>query len=86
MWKLLAVLLAAEFTSTFELSMLFSGMKALIEVFKSPVRVGWLFTSFLLVSSAAAAICGRLGDLYGRRWLLLVVLALAATSQPPRAS
>jgi MFS family permease len=78
MWKLLAVLLAAEFTSTFELSMLFSGMKALIEVFKSPVRVGWLFTSFLLVSSAAAAICGRLGDLYGRRRLLLVVLALAA--------
>ena len=41
-----------------------------------PDLVGWSITSYLLVSAVLGAICGRLGDLLGRRqmvcWMLIV--------------
>ena len=77
--RLLAVLFAAEFTAAFELTMVYSGIKTFIAVFKDPVGVGWLVTSYLLVAGGATALCGRLGDLFGRRRLLLIMLALAAS-------
>jgi EmrB/QacA subfamily drug resistance transporter len=41
--------------------------------------VGWVLTAFLLSASVATPIIGRLGDMYGKeRLLLLVLLALAA--------
>lgn len=75
---IIIALLAAEFTSAFELTMIYAAVKSLIMAFGSPVNVGWIVTAYLLVAAAAAAICGRLGDMYGRRRLLLIVLALAA--------
>ena len=36
-----------------------------------------MVTGYLLVSAAAAAICGRLGDIYGRKRMILVVLGFA---------
>lgn len=74
---IIVVLLAAEFTSAFELTMIYSGMKTFIAIFESPAGAGWLITSYLLVGSAAAAICGRLGDLFGRKRMLLISLGLA---------
>ena len=74
---IIIALLAAEFTSAFELTMIFSALKHLIIVFGSPVNVGWMITAYLLVSAAAAAICGRLGDMYGRRRVMIIVLVLA---------
>lgn len=41
--------------------------------------VGWAVTSYLLVSAICAALCGRLGDLLGRRFMILVMLCIAAT-------
>src|SRR5690606_19892390 len=38
----------------------------------------WILTGCLLVSSVAAALCARLGDLHGRRRVLLIVLAACA--------
>ena len=40
--------------------------------------VGWILTAFLLSASVATPIVGRLGDMYGKERLLLVVLMLLA--------
>lgn len=77
-WLFLVVLIVAELTSAFEASMIYSALSELHRIYGDPVRVGWLVTAFLLVSAAAAAICGRLGDIYGRRTILLWMLMFSA--------
>jgi MFS family permease len=42
----------------------------------SPNGVTWILTAYLLSAAASTAIIGRLGDMYGKRRLLLVTLAL----------
>ena len=37
--------------------------------------VAWVFTAYLLAASVATPIAGRLGDLYGKKRVLVVVLA-----------
>ncbi len=76
-WLLLMALMAAEVTSGFETGMIYSALATLYGVFSDPVGVGWLVTSFLLVAAGATVICGRLGDLFGRRRVMVVVLLCA---------
>ncbi|MET0271773.1 MAG: MFS transporter, partial [Phenylobacterium sp.] len=57
--------------------MVFTALKSVMEEYGRPATVGWLVTSYLLMSAASSAICGRLGDLFGRRTVLLTVLGLA---------
>src|SRR3954470_6715909 len=40
--------------------------------------VGWILTAFLLSASVATPIIGRLGDMYGKERLLLIVLGMLA--------
>ena len=40
--------------------------------------VGWILTAFLLSASVATPIVGRLGDMYGKERLLIIVLLLLA--------
>ena len=42
--------------------------------------VPWLVTSYMLMSAVAGAICGRLGDLFGARTVILGILVLAGIS------
>ncbi|MFI2366293.1 MFS transporter [Promicromonospora sp. NPDC019610] len=44
----------------------------------SPTTTAWLISSFLLTSSVGTVIIGRLGDMFGKRRLLLVSLAILA--------
>jgi EmrB/QacA subfamily drug resistance transporter len=44
----------------------------------SESSIGWLLTAFLLSASVATPIIGRLGDMYGKERLLLIVLAMLA--------
>jgi EmrB/QacA subfamily drug resistance transporter len=44
----------------------------------SESSIGWLLTAFLLSASVATPILGRLGDMYGKERLLLIVLAMLA--------
>lgn len=76
---LLFALVIAEVVSTFESSMIYSALASFYKIFDQPVHVGWLLTGYMLVASASAAICGRLGDLFGRKQMLIIVLAAAAT-------
>src|SRR4051794_13071074 len=44
----------------------------------SESAVGWVLTAFLLSASVTTPIIGRLGDMYGKERLLLIVLVLLA--------
>jgi MFS family permease len=42
----------------------------------SPVAGGWILTAYLISATVATPLAGRLGDMYGKKRLLLVVLAV----------
>src|SRR3954463_13775844 len=44
----------------------------------SQSAVGWVLTAFLLSASVATPIIGRLGDMYGKERLLMIVLLMLA--------
>ncbi len=73
--KLMLVLLLAEVLATIEITMVYSALRYMVEDFGSPGAVGWVITSFLLGSAVSAAIGGRLGDIYGRKPILLIAIA-----------
>lgn len=77
-WGLIAALWVAEMASAFESAMILAALKVLVAEFRDPAMVGWLVTGFLIVGAAASAVVGRLGDLYGRRRVMLIVLAVGA--------
>lgn len=73
---LLTVLVIAELAGSLETTMVFAALPAAMRAFGRP-EVSWLATGYLLVAGASAAVCGRLGDLFGRGRVLMIVLGLA---------
>lgn len=71
-WAILTVLLIAETVSGFESSMMLAGLGAWMREYRDPIGVGWIVSSFILVQAAAAAVLSPLGDMFGRKRLLLV--------------
>jgi len=76
-WAIMAALILAELVSSFEASMIYIALKHFYSIFDDPIGIGWLLTGFMLVASVSAAVGGRLGDLFGRKRVLIVALALA---------
>jgi MFS family permease len=74
---MIGALWLAEIAAAYGTSMVYAATKALVAQFGDPVSVGWLMTVFLLVGSASAALASRLGDLYGRRRVLLAMLLVS---------
>ena len=74
---LLLALMISEITGSFEAGMMYAALPTMNKVYGDPSAVGWLITAFLLVGAASAAICGRLGDIFGRSRVLILMLALA---------
>ena len=70
-------LMLSNLVGTFETSMVYSAFKSILEEFGDPVTVGWLVTAYMLVAASGAAIVGRLGDMFSRRRVLLIVIVLA---------
>lgn len=77
--KVMVAMIAAEILATFEITMVYAALRYLVQDFGSPDAVGWAITSFFLASAVSAAICGRLGDMYDRKLVLLIVIALSIT-------
>jgi len=77
-WVLLAVLVAAEFATALEGNMIYVALAKLYGIYGDPTHVSWLITAYSLTSAASAALCSRLGDLYGRRRMLILMLVVAA--------
>ncbi len=76
-YRLVIPLMIAELVAALELTMIYAAMRSLVTDLGGPSQAGWLVTSFMLSSAAGAALFGRLGDLLGRRNVLLWVLALS---------
>lgn len=74
LWPFIVALWIAEITGSFESAMIIAAMKHLIRDFGDPALVGWLVTAYLIVGAAVAALVGRMGDIFGRRRLMLIVL------------
>lgn len=72
-----AALILAETTAAIELTMTYSALPTILKAFPGNASVPWLITSHFLVYAAGAALCGRLGDLYGLKRVLLWVLSIA---------
>jgi MFS family permease len=72
----MSALVLAEITGSFETAMIYAALNKMIAAFGDPIAVGWLVTSYMLVGAGSAAIAGRLGDIYGRRRLALILLAV----------
>lgn len=70
-------LILAECTAAIELTMTYSALPTIMKAFPGNGAVPWLITAHFLVYAAGAALCGRLGDLYGLKPVLLSVLAVA---------
>lgn len=68
----------AEVSATFETSMLYAALPTLIRTFGDPITAGWLVTIHMLIGTVACVVAGRLGDIYGRRRVMLIMLAIAA--------
>lgn len=76
-YRLVIPLMIAELVAALELTMIYAAMRSLVADFGGTAQAGWMVTSFMLSAAAGAALFGRLGDLLGRRNILLWVLALS---------
>lgn len=76
-WPVVLVLMLTDFIASLEASMIFGAMPTISREYGSYASAGWLISSFVLVQAVAAAIGGRLGDLLGRRRVLILVLLLS---------
>ncbi|MBM3594777.1 MAG: MFS transporter [Alphaproteobacteria bacterium] len=76
-WIIIIALLIAEIAAVFETTMIYVALPTLIREFGDPVTAGWLVTSHGLIGTSVALMAGRLGDIYGRKRVLLVMLVVA---------
>ncbi|MDB5581384.1 MAG: hypothetical protein JWR80_6560 [Bradyrhizobium sp.] len=74
---LLTALMAAELTCSLESNMIYVALSLLYREYGDPVRVNWILTAFMLTSCGSAAIVGRLGDIMGRRRMMIIMLLIA---------
>jgi MFS family permease len=75
---IVAIFILIEATGIFEQVMVYTAIPTLMGVFKMDVAgISWAITVFLLVGTATAPISGRLGDLYGRRRVLIVLMSVS---------
>lgn len=75
---LIVGLMYVETIAAFETAMIYGAIGLLYRLFGDPVTVGWIIAIYMLVSACLTPLVARLGDLYGRRRVLMVVLAVVA--------
>ncbi|MFI5718902.1 MFS transporter [Nocardia sp. NPDC051750] len=76
---LLVMLIAIEVFAVTETAMAFAAVPTFMRVFEvDAAAVGWTTTAYLLVGAGSAATCGRLGDIFGRKRILTLILLGAA--------
>ncbi len=75
---IISALFLAEVAAIFESSMIYAALPTLIREFGDPVTAGWLVTVHMLIGAAAALVAGRLGDIMGRKSIMMIMIGLAA--------
>jgi len=76
---IIAIFMIIELTPIFEVTMMYAAIPTLMGVFEADAAtISWVVTIFLLVGAGTAAISGRLGDIYGRKRVLIVLMVISA--------
>ncbi|MEV0366823.1 MFS transporter [Nocardia fusca] len=76
---IITALVLAESVSAFEAGMIFIALPRFSEIFGAPASTtGWSVTAYMLVAATTALVGGRLGDMYGRKKILIIVMLISA--------
>lgn len=75
-WLLIGGLMYVETIAAFETSMIYGAIGLLYKQFGDATLVGWIITIYMLVSACLTPLIARLGDLYGRRMMMTIVLCV----------
>ncbi|WP_158600843.1 MFS transporter [Teichococcus wenyumeiae] len=76
LWRIFPPILLPIFLAVVDGTIVASALPAMAGAFGDVERVSWVVASYLVASTVAAPVYGRLGDAFGRRRLLLVALVL----------
>jgi MFS family permease len=76
-WMYVAIGLAGVVVGL-EITMVYSALATFYKSFADPAHVVWIITTHFLFYASSAALCGGLGDIFGRKWVLLIVLAVVS--------
>ena len=75
---IITALVLAESVSAFEAGMIFIALPRFSEIFDAPASTtAWSVTAYMLVAATTALVGGRLGDMYGRKKVLIIVMLLS---------
>lgn len=72
----LASVMAASFMIAIEATIVSTAMPQIVGHFSQIELYAWVFSSFLLAQTATTVVFGKLADLYGRKSVLLVGIAI----------
>ena len=75
-WAVTAGLLLGIFLAALEATVVSTAMPTVVASLGGLDRYSWVFSAYLLTSTASVPLWGRLSDLYGRRRLYLAAIAL----------
>ncbi|HEV8404414.1 MAG TPA: MFS transporter [Nitrososphaera sp.] len=76
-WLTLAILSSTLLTVFFSETMLLPAIPEIIQEFKIPYgTAAWIFSAYLIVAAVMTPVAGRLSDLYGKKKVLLTLLAI----------
>ncbi len=75
-WRIFPPILLPIFLAVVDGTIVASALPAMAGAFGEVERVSWVVASYLVASTVAAPVYGRLGDAFGRRRLLLLALVL----------
>lgn len=76
---IVAIFMVIELTPIFEVTMMYVAIPTLMATFDADASaISWVVTIFLLVGAGTAAIAGRLGDIYGRKKVLIILMLISA--------
>src|SRR6185503_7975390 len=76
-WFTLAILSCTLLTVFFSETMLLPAIPEIIKEFKIPYgTAAWIFSAYLIVAAVMTPVAGRLSDLYGKKKVLLTLLAI----------
>lgn len=80
--ELLAILASLCFMTTYVETMVVPGFVVFQKFFDYPPipTVAWILSAYLVVGTVATPIFGKLGDLYGKRPMLIIVVAIYAAA------
>jgi MFS family permease len=76
LWRIFPPILLPIFLAVVDGTIVASALPAMAGAFGEVERVSWVVSSYLVASTVAAPVYGRLGDAFGRRRLLLTALVL----------